>query len=71
MSKKVELIIEIGADGKITVTPKGTVGKECLDLMSFLDKIEGLNVLETTHNEDMNKKVKKSITNKVKDSTSQ
>ena len=28
MSKKVELVIEIGPDGKITVTPKGTVGTQ-------------------------------------------
>ena len=44
MSKKVELIIEIDEKGKITVTPKGTVGKECLDLMSFLDKVEDFEV---------------------------
>jgi hypothetical protein len=55
MSKKVELIIEIDKKGKITVTPKGTVGPECLELMAFLDKIEGFNVLETTPNEDMGK----------------
>ena len=70
MSKKVELVIEIGADGKITVTPKGTVGKECLDLMSFLDKIEDFNVIETIANEDMGKTVKETLKNTVKDITS-
>ena len=70
MSKKVELIIEIIPDGKITVTPKGTVGKECLNLMSFLDKIEDFNVIETIANEDMGKNVKDTLKNKIKDITS-
>lgn len=70
MSKKVELIIEIRPDGKITVTPKGTVGKECLDLMSFLDKIEDFNVIETIANEDMGKNVKDTLKSKIKDITS-
>ncbi len=65
MSKKVELIIEIDDSGKITVTPKGTSGKECLDLMAFLDKIEGLNVVETTPNEDMMIKSKTSLVKKI------
>ena len=55
MAKEIELNIKIGKDGKITVEPKGTSGKECLDLMKFLDKIPGLNVIETKLNEDMNK----------------
>ncbi len=70
MSKKVELIIEIDEKGKITVTPKGTVGKECLDLMSFLDKIEDFNVIETIANEDMGKNVKDTLKSKIKDITS-
>lgn len=65
MSKKVELIIEITKEGKILVTPKGTEGGECLELMAFLDKIEGLNVLETTHNEDMRKNSKITEKNKI------
>jgi hypothetical protein len=56
MSKEVELIIEIDKQGNIVVTPKGTQGKECLDLMKFLDKIDGIEVKETTANEDMEKK---------------
>lgn len=67
MSKKVELIIEIDSSGKITVTPKGTVGKECLELMSFLDKIEDFNVIETINNEDMNLRGKEIIKNKIID----
>mgnify|MGYP000297409137 FL=1 len=55
MAKEVELNIKIGKDGKVVVEPKGTSGKECLDLMKFLDKIPGLNVIETKSNEDMNK----------------
>lgn len=69
MSKKVELIIEINPDGKITVTPKGTVGKECLDLMSFLDKIEDFNVIETIANEDMGKNAKDTLKSKIKNIT--
>lgn len=53
MAKEVQLNIKISKDGKITVVPKGTSGKECLDIMKFLDKIEGFEVKETTPNEDM------------------
>ena len=56
MSKEVELIIEIDKQGNVVVTPKGTQGKECLDLMKFLDKIDGIEVKETFANEDMEKK---------------
>lgn len=53
MSKEVELEIKISATGKVEVVPKGTSGKECLDLTKFLDKIPGFTVKETTPNEDM------------------
>lgn len=66
MSKKVELMIEIDKTGKITVTPKGTVGKECLDLMAFLDKIESFDVIETILNSDIDKN-KEKITDYIKD----
>ena len=56
MSKEVELTIEIDKQGSVVVTPKGTQGKECLDLMKFLDKIQGIEVKETIANEDMEKK---------------
>ncbi len=56
MSKEVELNIKIDKNGKVTVEPKGTEGKECLDLMKFLDKIQGINVVETKPNKDMDVK---------------
>jgi hypothetical protein len=55
MSKEIELNIEIDEKGNVKVTPKGTVGKECLDILKFLDKLEGVEVKETVENEDMNK----------------
>jgi hypothetical protein len=55
MSKEIELHVTIDKTGKVIVTPKGTQGKECLDLMKFLDKIKGFEVSETTPNEDMKK----------------
>lgn len=68
MSKKVELTIEVDKEGNIKVTPKGTVGTECLDLMKFLDKIEGITVVELIPNEDMKaKNTKDSI--KIQDKT--
>lgn len=45
--KQVELHIEITDDGRIIAKPKGTQGSECLDLMAFLDTIEGFNTEET------------------------
>lgn len=67
MSKKVELIIEIDSKGKITVTPKGTSGPECLELLAFLDKIDDLIVTETIHNEDMTKENRDHLRNKIRD----
>ena len=55
MSKEIELNIEIDEKGNVKVTPKGTVGKECLDILKFLDKLDGVEVEETVANEDMNK----------------
>ncbi len=55
MSKEIELNIEIDEKGNVKVTPKGTAGKECLDILKFLDKLEGVEVEETVANEDMNK----------------
>lgn len=56
MSKEIELNIVISKDGKVTITPKGTQGKECLEILKFLDKIEGFKVTETVDNEDMKKR---------------
>ena len=55
MPKEIELNIEIDEKGNVKVTPKGTIGKECLDILKFLDKLEGVEVQETVANEDMNK----------------
>jgi hypothetical protein len=55
MSKEIELNIEIDEKGNVKVTPTGTVGKECLDILKFLDKLDGVEVEETVANEDMNK----------------
>lgn len=53
MSKEIELHIKISDTGKLIVTPKGTQGKECLDILSFIDKISGVKNIETKANEDM------------------
>jgi hypothetical protein len=55
MAKEIELHIEIDKQGNVVVTPKGTQGKECLDILKFLDKLEGVEVKETVANEDMKK----------------
>lgn len=56
MAKEIELNISIGKDGKVVVEPKGTEGKECLDIMKFLDKINGIDVVSTVPNNDMKSK---------------
>lgn len=61
MAKEVELNIKIGKDGKVEVEPKGTSGKECLELMKFLDKIPGFAVKETAPNKDMQDEYKENI----------
>jgi hypothetical protein len=38
--------------------------------MSFLDKIDDFNVIETIANQDMGKDIKNVIVNKIKDTTS-
>ncbi len=58
MAKEVELNIQIDKNGKVVVEPKGTSGKECLDLMKFLDKIPGFVIKETTPNKDMRDEIK-------------
>ena len=56
MAKEVYLEAEIDEKGNVHVVPNGTQGAECIELMAFLDKIKGFNVLETTPNEDMKEK---------------
>jgi hypothetical protein len=65
MSKEVELEIKISSNGKVEVVPKGTSGKECLDLMKFLDKIPGFTVKETTPNEGMKRNTSVEIQSNV------
>jgi hypothetical protein len=66
MSKEIELNIEISKNGKVTVTPKGTAGKECLEIMKFLDKIAGFEVSETKANEDMKKESNNLLIQEIK-----
>ena len=69
MSKEIELHIKISNTGKLIVTPKGTQGKECLDILSFIDKISGVKNIETEANEDMkmsNNKINDFEINKLK-----
>ena len=61
--KKVELNIIIDENGIIHVKPEGTEGSECINLMAFLDKIEGFTTVETIKNE--NYKTKKVQLNTV------
>ncbi|NDB81027.1 DUF2997 domain-containing protein [archaeon] len=56
MAKPVDLVINIDEDGNIEVKINGTEGTECLDVMSFLDKIESLIVEETISTDDMQTK---------------
>lgn len=56
MSNKVELNITIDEDGNITASPEGTQGTECLDLMAFIDKIEGFEVIETVLHKNLKTK---------------
>ena len=65
--KRVELVFEINPDGTILVSPKGTQGSECLSLMEFLDKIDGLTVVKTEKTEDFN--ISQPVIEKVKDLT--
>lgn len=67
MAKEVELEIRIDKDGRINVTPRGTYGSECLDLMKFFDKINGAKNITTEHNDDMKKSktVVENIDNKL------
>lgn len=41
MVLKREMEIEIGRDGKITITVKGVQGKECLEFSQFLEQALG------------------------------
>ena len=67
MSKKVELNIIIDEDGNITASPEGTEGAECLNLMAFIDKIDGFEVVETIPHKNLKtKKVQLNSWQKIK-----
>jgi hypothetical protein len=66
MAKKVDLCIEIDEDAHIHVSPEGTEGTECLNLMAFLDTIEGFTTVETLRHKDCKtKKVQINAVQKV------
>lgn len=52
MSKRVNQKIVIDSDGNIVATPEGTQGRECIDLMAFLDRIPGFTVVEVKRTDD-------------------
>lgn len=61
MPKPVDVNIEIDENGDIKVTINGTEGNECLDVLSFLDKIDSLIVEETISTDDMQTKEVQSV----------
>lgn len=58
MSKKVQIIAVIDSKGKITLSPVGTEGSECIDLMEFTEKLDDFTTEEIIPNNDM-KTIKK------------
>lgn len=52
MSKEVEVEIKIDSKGKVHILPKGTIGNECLELLKFFDKIDGIKNISITMNQD-------------------
>jgi len=67
MSKKVELNIIIDENGNIIASPEGTEGTECLNLMAFIDKIDGFEVVETIPHKNLKtKKVQLNSWQKIK-----
>jgi predicted homoserine dehydrogenase-like protein len=56
MSKQVQINVKIDQDGVIHAMPDGTEGTECVDLMGFLDKIEGFTTVETIKTKDFKTK---------------
>lgn len=55
MSKEIELEIKIDKSGKVHVIPKGTEGTECLDIMKFLDKLNGAKNIQIDPTQDIKK----------------
>lgn len=55
MAKQVQMIVEIDENGELHVEADGTVGNECVDLLKFLEFIQGLEVVESGHTDDFKK----------------
>lgn len=52
MAKQVEMIVEIDENGELHVEAGGTVGNECVDLLKFLDFVNGLIIVESGKTDD-------------------
>jgi hypothetical protein len=66
MSKEVELNIKITKNGKIEMSPSGTQGPECLDLMNFIEKIAGMKNIVIDLNENIKYSQKEIINSEIK-----
>lgn len=56
-AKQVTVDVTLTKEGKLVAAPSGTVGDECLSLLSFLDDVDGLTVVSTTRTDDYDKGV--------------
>jgi hypothetical protein len=65
MAKQVQMIVEIDENGELHVEAEGTTGNECVDLLKFLDYIQGFEVVESRRTDDGNSQ-KVVTTNKQK-----
>ena len=63
MSKEVALNFVFGKDGKIHLTPDGTEGPECLELMACIEAINGFHTEETVMHDDAHEKFAKIVNN--------
>jgi len=54
MAKPVQMIVEIDENGELRVEADGTSGNECVDLLKFLDFVNGLIVVESGRTDDSN-----------------
>lgn len=52
MAKPVQMIVEIDENGELHIEADGTSGTECLDLLKFLDFVNGLTVVESGRTDD-------------------
>jgi hypothetical protein len=52
MAKPVQMIVEIDENGELHIEADGTSGTECVDLLKFLDFVNGLTVVESKKIDD-------------------